>query len=603
MLLAPVILLLTYLVGLSASSEILLQKCCPEKYAYNMKSDQCEKVEGEKFYDWIPDQLKSSKQSQFIRMLPFLEEFDLKYGPCPEILQDVARPVKIDRNTDIKLSKNSIVVSNQTFQQWCLDAVLGQSSRQWVLLSCPCLHENCITRCCPHGKRLHIERAVKESFGEICEDEGSSWSPEIAEDLEINENTLKPTIFRNLSLEEYLMCFRVVRKNYEKTKHPKLLTDFEIDEFGTLKSYRFTANRWSYCLAEARVEGELMSVAMYCDRADYNRISKKDSLVISFLGAVGAFFTLITLIIHLIVKDLRHDISGQIIIAHCICLFSGYLIMAFRPLAWSQKFNLCTILGTFSYFFFMSSYFWLNVRAIIIYSKFKSLDSMLSKSFRNHTFPLCALYALGSPVLITAFMAWAQFTDDMKLPWWVVWPGIDEASCWFRSPLGRGLYFSLPMGIALLINIFLFIKTVTRIRSFRKDNQLVLNEKGSNRNNLKEIFKLDTKNLKHFGMFLLLLCVTYFPEFIAWFDNEYSFFYFLSIFVLTLRAVLLFVIFCCRRKVWLSARRQYRSLGQLASWTRECFRKEKAKGLNKSTLTDSTNLEVPKHAHANNDMI
>jgi hypothetical protein len=54
-------------------------------------------------------------------------------------------------------------------------------------------------------------------------------------------------------------------------------------------------------------------------------------------------------------------------------------------------------------------------------------------SVSTKSFPLYALYAVGVPGAVSGFMAWAQFVDDMFLPDWIVWPDIDEASCWFRS--------------------------------------------------------------------------------------------------------------------------------------------------------------------------
>ncbi|XP_059471037.1 G-protein coupled receptor Mth-like [Neocloeon triangulifer] len=586
-------LLMLSAITLAVGAKLILQKCCPQRLAYNFTSGKCEAVISNQIIAWIPDQFETIFSDNQI-LVPSLEEFDFNYGPCPEILQDVARPVKIDRSTNIKLSKSSIVVSNQTYQQWCLDAVLGQSSRQWVLLSCPCLHENCITRCCPHGKRLHIERASGKSFHEICQDEDSSWTPWTAKDLRIKRNFLKPEIFLHLSLRQYMEnCFLSIRKDYAKARRPEIITNFEINEFGVLKSRRSTANRWSYCLAEATVRGELRTVAMHCDRTEYNRISNNDAIAISFFAGVGAFFTLITLIVHLIVKDLRQDISGLIIIAHCICLFSAYLSMAFRPLARSQDTNVCIISGILSHFFFVSSFFWLNVRAIIIYCTFRSLDSMLSKlSLRKSSFPLYALYALGVPALISAFMAWAQFADSTSLPSWVVWPAFDDASCWFRSSFSRGLYFSLPMGIALLINIFLFIKTVIQIELFRRENQKVLNR---SEDTIKETnLKFRSEKFKLFATFSILLCVTYIPECISWFYNDFSFYYFISIFVITLRAILLFVIFCFQEKVWISLKRQHPWLEKLSS---RCCRKKSLSDKsqisemeNKKSSAESTDL-------------
>ncbi|XP_059470730.1 G-protein coupled receptor Mth2-like isoform X2 [Neocloeon triangulifer] len=590
------VLLLLSAVNLVVGSKLILQKCCPERYAFNLTSGKCEVVKSDQFVNWIPDHFENADQkvvSKFQKLVPSLLEFDFKYGPCPEILQDVAAPVKIDANTNLIIFKgtNSISAFNKTYDQWCLDARLDASERQWVLLSCPCLHENCITQCCPNGHRLDVKKASRMSFDKMCEVKGSWWPQK---NFNLKENSLKPWSFRSLSVNQYLdNCFLSVKKDYEKKRRPKFVINFEIDQVGTLKSK-------SYCLAEAKIQGEVRTVAMYCDRADVNGISFNKAIAISILASIGAFFTFLTLAVYVISRDLRKDINGLIIIAHCVCLFSAYLTMALRPLAWSQEAEICTLLGTFSHFFFMSSFLWLNVRAIVIYATFRSLDSMLS--VKSGSFLLYAIYALGVPALITAFMAWAQFTEEYNLPSWVVWPGFNEASCWFKSSLGRGLYFSLPLGIALLINLFLLIKTVVQIQTYQRENRTILN----NASRIKGNIRFDAENFKHFATFSLLLCLSYIPEVISWFSYGFSVYYFASIVAITLRAFLLFVIFCFRRKVWLSLQRQYPSLEKI-SFLRCCKRKNSSEQImlklveleNKSSVTDSTNLDESKDGSSN----
>ncbi|XP_059470728.1 G-protein coupled receptor Mth-like [Neocloeon triangulifer] len=602
-------LILFAAIHLAQCSKLILQKCCPKSFAYNFTSKKCEAFKDKSFYDWIPVQLKRQQLiSQFKKLSPSLREFDFKYEPCAAFMANVSSPVKIDPTANLKLAPgaNSIFAINQTYQQWCLDAVLSEKSRQWVLLSCPCLHEVCIARCCYSEHRLHIKKATGKSFLKICEDEGSSWSPETATDLKMNRNALKPWFFRSLTIYEYLEnCFIGVRKDYGKTRRPKLVTNFEIDEVGTLKSKKYTANRWSYCIAEAKVQGEFRSVAMYCDRSEFN-ISFDDAITQSLLAAIGAFFTLLTLVIHAISHDLRQGIKGLSLIAHCACMLGAYLTMAFRPLAWSQQTEACTILGTFTHFFLLSSFFWLNVRAIIIHATFRSWDSMLSGlSLQNRSFPFYAIYALGVPALISAFMAWAQFTDDNNLPWWVVWPDMDEASCWFRSSLGRALYFSLPMGIVLTTNIYLFITTVIKIRSFKKQNQVVLNADDSQRSNVKENIKFDMEKLKLFAKLSLLMGLTYISEFMAWFNYAFSFYWYASNVAIALRAILIFVVFCCKRKVWISLMRQYPWLEKLLPTS--CCRKQQPdvqphKFENKESSTASSKLGGTSGAYSNEAM-
>jgi hypothetical protein len=98
-------------------------------------------------------------------VIPTLDEFDFEYGPCPRLLEKVLDPIFVNASTSLMLHqdpKASLSVDGRTMGQWCLDAALGQTnylfSRQWVLMSCPCLHETCIARCCYDGYRLDVKK-------------------------------------------------------------------------------------------------------------------------------------------------------------------------------------------------------------------------------------------------------------------------------------------------------------------------------------------------------------------------------------------------------------------------------------------------------------
>lgn len=82
------------------------------------------------------------------------------------------------------------------------------------------------------------ERATAVSFLGVCPQPSNvtNWRPS-EENLHLPANSLKPWRFRYLTLYEYTRsCLHSVRKDYGKTRRPKIIEDFHIDKRGVLKS-------------------------------------------------------------------------------------------------------------------------------------------------------------------------------------------------------------------------------------------------------------------------------------------------------------------------------------------------------------------------------
>jgi hypothetical protein len=60
------LLLLIFAVKIDGRS-LLLQKCCPSQFVYNLTSSACQRVDDKLVVEWIPDQLRN--QSLFLSRL------------------------------------------------------------------------------------------------------------------------------------------------------------------------------------------------------------------------------------------------------------------------------------------------------------------------------------------------------------------------------------------------------------------------------------------------------------------------------------------------------------------------------------------------------
>lgn len=83
-------------------------------------------------------------------------------------------------------------------------------------------------------------RATAVSFLGVCPQSNvTNWRP-TEENLRLPTDSLKPWHFRFLTLYEYTRsCLHSVREDYGKTRRPKIIEDFHIDERGVMKSKKY----------------------------------------------------------------------------------------------------------------------------------------------------------------------------------------------------------------------------------------------------------------------------------------------------------------------------------------------------------------------------
>lgn len=173
--------------------------------------------------------------------------------------------------------------------------------------------------------------------------------------------------------------------------------------------------------------------------------SWKDVLYI-ILSMISAIFLIITLIIYLILPELR-EIQDKAMMGAISSLAVSYIILCIQYIKdkFSDDTTLCVTLAFFLYYAFMIAFFWLNIVAFNIwrtvwFKHFVIKDRIL--------FPIYCVFGLFVP---TCFLLSALLTHHIKGNH--LKPHFGESKCWFNGTEEVWVFFYGPIAILLTLNV------------------------------------------------------------------------------------------------------------------------------------------------------
>ncbi|KAF4529143.1 hypothetical protein B566_EDAN017471 [Ephemera danica] len=192
----------------------------------------------------------------------------------------------------------------------------------------------------------------------------------------------------------------------------------------------------------------------------------------------------------------------------------------------------------------MGGFFWLNVMCLDISDNFKSKKSMARSLNANYSselrkFQRYCIYAFGVPFILMLVTIGVDHSGlDHSNPFK---PNIGITRCWFEKDSSAILlYFYGPLGLLLLMNIFLFIFVGYKLASagFLSKTMPSDNEQRYR------------KRVILFVKMSALMGIPWVMEIVSWaVGGEDHYWYFTDI-INILRSVFVFFMFCCKPKVW-----------------------------------------------------
>uniref|UniRef100_A0A0K8S4J2 G-protein coupled receptors family 2 profile 2 domain-containing protein n=1 Tax=Lygus hesperus TaxID=30085 RepID=A0A0K8S4J2_LYGHE len=297
---------------------------------------------------------------------------------------------------------------------------------------------------------------------------------------------------------------------------------------------------------------------------------------------VSVPFLLATFLVYAAIKQLQ-NLHGQCLMSHVAALSLSYICLCVVQVA-SEEINqlACTSLGFAVQFFFLATFFWLNVMCIDIYWAFSDLRSLggAGGTWRDQKKLMCySAYAWGMPLLILGvtiavdLMPSVPTTSRFK-------PAMGLDKCFFRGRIAGWTYFYGPMAVILLMNCLLFAITAFHLYRHRRD-ACVLKRGDSRRHGPgsdKERFNLYLKLFLVMGINWLSEVVSF-----TFHKDVPRYLWYLTDITNTLQGVFIFLIFVWKRRV------------RQLIWDKLCKGKRAGSSANNTSSTSITTNSTRSH--------
>ena len=180
------------------------------------------------------------------------------------------------------------------------------------------------------------------------------------------------------------------------------------------------------------------------------------------------FFIFLTLIVYLLLPDLRNGPFGKLVICFLVNALINYFFTGYsRSLSLTGQVlthqPICYFLAYTNYLTFLAMFFWMNAMTITITYKLTKIKAH-KQQMSSKKFLLIILYGQGIPILLTIILAlidsYGACDGSIILPniaKYNCFIGTNDNESFLQSP--KFLYFYLIVLIIVIINIICFIHT------------------------------------------------------------------------------------------------------------------------------------------------
>ncbi|KAF5286673.1 hypothetical protein FQA39_LY16156 [Lamprigera yunnana] len=282
------------------------------------------------------------------------------------------------------------------------------------------------------------------------------------------------------------------------------------------------------------------------------------ALRINVVGMIISMpFLLITFLVYAVLPD--RNLHGKCLMCYVITLFCAYALLIFiqlYPIAIEVR--ACKTLGILCLFFFMVSFFWMNVMSIDIcwtFSGMRGFSGSRKEAERKRFLVYCG-YAWGMPFLLAMMVTGLSISADSDMNAWYN-PGMGDGQCWFRDGIPTMLYFYLPMALLIIINLTLFCTTACKIKRVQQDTAMLRKDESN-----KQSYESDKQRFNLYLKLLLAMGVNWSMEIISWIvDWQIGQVpppvWYITDFCNALYGVFIFFIFVFKQNIWKLLKRRY----------------------------------------------
>ncbi|XP_029677829.1 G-protein coupled receptor Mth2-like [Formica exsecta] len=408
----------------------------------------------------------------------------------------------------------------------------------------------CIQLCCPLGYRLNEDECILEKNKYIF--------PNVYEYMNDSLQTINKTVDELFQLAVYDPC---------QDQHFMLYDDeymFFANGSLYLSTIKIFANSTSYCLAMHEDKYEVticleslkscILESFYIEYDIYNYVENHETLRVNYY-IVSILLLMSIFVVYSILPELRNEhgfmlrnYSGALSVAY-ITDFIPILIEAYHihPSA-------CFIVAFLKYFFFFTTFFWLNIMSFDMWWTFKGFSSLQRnvKQRKRKKLVFYSIFAWSLSFILAIISFMMDITSNMNL-YFVI------EDCEFTEMVVFTPYYYGFQSICIISSICLSISTALKISRYENEtgNRLANSESRKYNDNK----KWSNLYLKLFILLFILMGIKWSMMTIMWLYKYLSLSeqllifkyanYFINVIVLTdiMQNVCTFIVFVLKKKI------------------------------------------------------
>ncbi|CAH2048765.1 unnamed protein product, partial [Iphiclides podalirius] len=264
---------------------------------------------------------------------------------------------------------------------------------------------------------------------------------------------------------------------------------------------------------------------------------------------ISCVFLALTMIVYALLPDLR-NLCGMVLMAYVASQFGAFLMLSVIQIG-SHTVNACLGLTFCTYFFFLSSFCWMNVMSIDIWWTFRGYAKARAIHRRGETFKflMYCIYAWGLPLLMTIALAVLNESDISAYPW-LISPKIPIQGCFLEGG-EKLLYLYVPMLILIICNWVFFLMTAFNIWRLSRGNA-VLNSAAAG---MPASHRFQRHRFLVYLKLSVIMGVNWILEVVSSLKPQLQIWYFTDAYNLLI-GLTIFIIFVCKRKINVQLKRR-----------------------------------------------
>ncbi|XP_072397063.1 G-protein coupled receptor Mth2-like isoform X12 [Diabrotica undecimpunctata] len=281
----------------------------------------------------------------------------------------------------------------------------------------------------------------------------------------------------------------------------------------------------------------------------------KSMRIIQSIGMIISMpFLLLTFLVYLLLPE--RNLHRRALMSYVFTLLAAYITLVTIQL-YSGQFpdTTCHVLGYLIIFFFLVSFFWMNVMCVDMWLAFSGMRTFLSKkTAERKRFIIYCIYAWGMPIIHVVLVFLINTYGNTVAGYH---PQIGVKRCFLGEGMPTFYYFYLPMAILIGINITLFILTTVRIQKIKRETSM-LKQTDSRRHTYED----DKQKFNLYLKLMFAMGINWITELVSWavdliFSDTPAFVWYITDFTNAMYGLLIFLIFVFKKKIWRSLKKKY----------------------------------------------